>query len=432
MTEKPSSRGQDKYRKPSSNQSGESGKGTYKGTGKPFKRSGNASEGQSDRPAWERNKKSRTEGGESRSGSSDRREGAKPAWKKEGQHAKPGWTPRKDGDDSRPRKEGNDWKPRKEVEDRRPRKEGSDWKPRKDGEERRPRKEGADWKPRKEGSDWKPRKEGADWKPRKEGADWKHGKDKPAYKPKGTPPKAKTPSDGKIRLNKFIANSGVCSRREADMLITAGAVSVNGKIVNELGTKIDPSDVVVYDGQTLNAEKKVYVLLNKPKDYITTLDDPQGRKTVMELVNLPGKQRLFPVGRLDRNTTGLLLLTNDGELTKRLTHPRHGVRKLYHVVLDKPLTRSDMQKILTGVEIDEQQVVPDALEYAEGNEDKTQVGIELHSGQNRVVRRIFEAFDYKVEKLDRVIFAGLTKKDLPRGQWRYLSEKEVNFLKMIR
>lgn len=257
---------------------------------------------------------------------------------------------------------------------------------------------------------------------------------KKTYKPryKDAPRAPKAPSDGKIRLNKYIANSGVCSRREADLLIKAGVVTVNGKIVNELGTKINPTDVVVYDGNTLKAEKKIYVLLNKPKDFITTSDDPQGRKTVLDLVKNAGNQRLFPVGRLDRNTTGLLLLTNDGELTKKLTHPKHGARKIYHVFLDKPLTKADMEQVARGIIIDGEKVIPDALEYAGKENDKTQVGIELHSGQNRVVRRIFESLDYKVLKLDRVVFAGLTKKDLPRGHWRYLTEKELNFLRMIK
>lgn len=235
-----------------------------------------------------------------------------------------------------------------------------------------------------------------------------------------------------IRLNKYIANSGVCSRREADVLITTGVIKVNGKIVTELGTKISPVDVVLYNGEKLKAEKKVYVLLNKPKDTITTATDPQGRRTVIDLVKLNGNQRVFPVGRLDRNTTGLLLLTNDGELAKKLTHPGHGVKKLYHAQLDKSLTRADMAAILQGVVIDEEKVVPDAIEYTGKNNDKTQIGIELHSGQNRVVRRLFEHFGYKVLKLDRVMFAGLTKKDLQRGKWRYLAEKEIAFLMMIR
>lgn len=253
---------------------------------------------------------------------------------------------------------------------------------------------------------------------------------KPRYK--DAPASPRSSADGKIRLNKFIANSGVCSRREADMLIKAGVVTVNGKIIDELGTKINPGDVVVYDGNKLTAEKKVYVLLNKPKDFITTSDDPQGRKTVMDLVKNAGDQRLYPVGRLDRNTTGLLLMTNDGELAKKLTHPKYGARKIYHVFLDKPLTRSDMQKVAEGIMIDGEKITPDAVEYAGKNDDKSQVGIELHSGQNRVVRRIFESLDYKVLKLDRVVFAGLTKKDLPRGHWRYLTEKELNFLRMIK
>jgi 23S rRNA pseudouridine2605 synthase len=232
-----------------------------------------------------------------------------------------------------------------------------------------------------------------------------------------------------IRLNKYIANSGVCSRREADILITAGAVTVNGKIVTTLGTKVSKDDAIVYGGEKLTAEKKVYVLLNKPKDFITTSDDPQGRKTVMELVKNAGEERLFPVGRLDRNTTGLLLLTNDGDLTKKLTHPRHGIKKLYHVVLDKPLTKADMATIAAGIEIEGEKITPDDLAYS--SEDKTHVGIEIHSGQNRVVRRIFESLDYQVEKLDRVLFAGLTKKDLPRGHWRYLDEQEIKYLKML-
>ncbi len=247
-----------------------------------------------------------------------------------------------------------------------------------------------------------------------------------------SPDKAVAGGADLVRLNKFIANSGVCSRREADLLITAGSISVNGKIVTELGTKITPADVVEYNGEKLKTEKKVYVLLNKPKDYITTVVDPHGRKTVMDLLKGVGDQRIFPVGRLDRNTTGLLILTNDGELTKRLTHPKHGVRKLYHAQLDKPLTKADMEAITEGVELEGEKVVPDEVAYSGKDGDKTQVGIELHSGQNRVVRRIFEAFDYKVMRLDRVVFAGLTKKDLPRGHWRYLTEKEVSFLMMIR
>jgi 23S rRNA pseudouridine2605 synthase len=238
------------------------------------------------------------------------------------------------------------------------------------------------------------------------------------------------PSDGTIRLNKYIANAGVCSRREADVLISSGSIKVNGKIVTELGTKIQPEDVVLYGDQRLVNEKKIYLLLNKPKDYITTVDDPQERKTVLHLVQSACRERVYPVGRLDRNTTGLLLLTNDGEMTKRLTHPSHNVQKLYHAQLDKALTKADMASIMEGVRIDDQLVVPDELAYVSGSENRKEVGIAIHSGQNRVVRRIFEEFGYRVERLDRVSFAGLTKKDLPRGKWRFLTEKEVSFLKM--
>ncbi len=237
-------------------------------------------------------------------------------------------------------------------------------------------------------------------------------------------------ADAGMRLNKFIANAGVCSRREADELIQNGAIKVNGVIVTELGTKVQPDDKVFFGKQKLTGEKKIYVLLNKPKDYITTADDPQNRKTVVQLLGNAFRERLYPVGRLDRNTTGLLLLTNDGELTKKLTHPAHGVRKLYHVHLDKNLSKPDMLRIAEGVRLGGETVVPDRIEYANPG-DKKEVGIELHSGQNRVVRRIFEQMGYKVTKLDRAMFAGLTKKNLPRGKWRQLTEKEVAFLKII-
>lgn len=215
------------------------------------------------------------------------------------------------------------------------------------------------------------------------------------------------------------------------MLIKNGAITVNGEIVTEMGIKVKPGDVVMYGTQRLINEKKVYILLNKPKDYITTSDDPQDRKTVLELIRNAGRERVYPVGRLDRNTTGLLLLTNDGELAKKLTHPRHGVRKLYHVHLDQAVTKADLEQIAKGVKIEDNLVVPDAVSYIDKAETKKEVGIELHSGQNRVVRRLFEQFGYKVTKLDRVVFAGLTKKDLPRGKWRFLTEKEVNYLRML-
>jgi len=234
-----------------------------------------------------------------------------------------------------------------------------------------------------------------------------------------------------IRLNKFIANSGVCSRREADNLIQTGAVMVNGQIVAELGARINPTDKVQIGGQTLTTEKPQYVLLNKPKGFITTTDDPMDRKTVMALIENACKERVYPVGRLDRNTTGLLLFTNDGEVAKKLTHPRHELKKIYHVYLDKPLTKSDMIKISEGVNLEDGFIKPDQISYVGSGVDKHDIGIELHSGKNRVVRRIFESLDYKVEKLDRVFFAGLNKKDLPRGKWRLLTKEEINFLKML-
>ncbi len=230
-----------------------------------------------------------------------------------------------------------------------------------------------------------------------------------------------------IRLNKFLANSGVCSRREADDFIQAGVVRVNGQIVTELGTKVMRTDSVLFHDQLITPEKKVYVLLNKPKDTVTTSDDPQNRKTVMDLVKDCCRERIYPVGRLDRNTTGVLLLTNDGELASKLTHPKYLKKKVYHVHLDKNVSVEDMHKILDGIELEDGPVKADAIEYAD-EKDKKQVGIEIHSGRNRTVRRIFEHLGYKVVKLDRVYFAGLTKKNVRRGDWRFLTEAEVNML----
>jgi 23S rRNA pseudouridine2605 synthase len=238
-------------------------------------------------------------------------------------------------------------------------------------------------------------------------------------------------ADGLIRLNKYIANAGICSRREADKLIESGVISVNGKVVTELGFKISAEDVINFGGQTLKKEKMVYILLNKPKDYITTLDDPEGRKTVLELIRNAGRERVYPVGRLDRNTTGLLLLTNDGDLTKKLTHPRYGVRKIYHVTLDKALTRTDLQKAADGIELEDGIIKADEISYVGDGKEKTEIGIQLHSGRNRIVRRMFEHMGYEVVKLDRVYFAGLTKKDLPRGRWRILTPMEISMLKMV-
>ncbi len=232
-----------------------------------------------------------------------------------------------------------------------------------------------------------------------------------------------------IRLNKFLANAGVCSRREADEFITAGVVSVNGEVITELGTKIKRTDEVKFHDQPVSIERKAYVLLNKPKDCVTTSDDPQERKTVMDFVKGACKERIYPVGRLDRNTTGVLLLTNDGDLASKLTHPKYLKKKIYHVYCDKNVAKGDLDQIAAGVTLDDGEIHADAISYA-SETDKSQVGIEIHSGKNRIVRRIFESLGYKVIKLDRVYFAGLTKKGLRRGDWRYLTEQEVNMLRM--
>ena len=232
-----------------------------------------------------------------------------------------------------------------------------------------------------------------------------------------------------LRLNKFLANAGICSRREADEFIQAGVVTVNGEVVTELGTKILRTDEVKFHDQPVKIEKKVYVLLNKPKDYVTTSDDPQQRKTVMDLVKNACPERIYPVGRLDRNTTGVLLLTNDGDLASKLTHPKYLKKKIYHVFLDKNVTAHDLQQIADGIQLEDGEIKADDVQYASPT-DKKQVGIEIHSGKNRIVRRIFESLGYRVQKLDRVQFAGLTKKNLKRGDWRYLTEEEVDRLRM--
>ncbi|MFS2187677.1 pseudouridine synthase [Mucilaginibacter sp. Mucisp84] len=244
-------------------------------------------------------------------------------------------------------------------------------------------------------------------------------------------PAKKSEDDGLIRLNRYISNAGICSRRKADELITAGVVSVNGEVVTELGTKVDPfKDTIKYNGETLKREKMVYVLLNKPKDYITTTDDPQERRTVMHLVEKASRERIYPVGRLDRNTTGLLLMTNDGDLADKLSHPRNSITKLYQVELSKSLTQGDLNKLTFGLELEDGVIKPDAVSYVAGG-SKREVGIQIHSGKNRIVRRMFEHLGYEVVKLDRVVYANLTKKDLPRGRWRYLDEKEVIQLKHL-
>jgi 23S rRNA pseudouridine2605 synthase len=247
------------------------------------------------------------------------------------------------------------------------------------------------------------------------------GKEKPG-------PKIREGGYEKIRLNRFIAHSGICSRREADELISNGSIMVNGKVVTDLGTQVSSEDDIRYKNKKLGAEKKVYILMNKPRGYVTTVEDPHADQTVLDLIGNACAERVYPVGRLDKSTTGVLLLTNDGDLTVKLTHPRYQRKKIYHVFLDRAVTRNDLTLLTKGVEIDGELIIADAVSYAD-TEDKTQIGIEIHSGQNRIVRRIFEKLGYKVKKLDRVYFAGLTKKNLPRGKWRFLNDKEINMLK---
>lgn len=256
--------------------------------------------------------------------------------------------------------------------------------------------------------------------------DWKKNQESRGYQ-KGSGKKKST--DDLVRLNKYIAVSGVCSRREADQLITAGLISVNGKTITELGTKVKPDDDVRYNGERLRNERKVYLLLNKPKDYVTTTDDPKERRTVMLLIKNACKERIYPVGRLDRNTTGVLLFTNDGEMAKKLTHPGHNKKKIYHIFLEKSFSAADMKKLAEGINLDDGFIQPDAISYV-SSEHKREIGLEVHSGRNRIVRRMFESLGYRVSKLDRVYFAGLTKKNLPKGKWRFLTEKEINRLKM--
>lgn len=232
-----------------------------------------------------------------------------------------------------------------------------------------------------------------------------------------------------VRLNRYLANAGVCSRREADKYIESGCVRVNGKVVSELGVKVSLSDDVRFNGQSLNPQRKVYLLLNKPKGFVTTTDDPQERKTVMDLVDKACSERIYPVGRLDKETSGVLLFTNDGDLSKKLTHPSHQKKKIYHVFLDKPLSKNHLLEIAHGIELEDGLIAADSINFA-NEEDKREVGIEIHSGRNRIVRRIFAHFGYEVKKLDRVYFAGLTKKNLPRGRWRFLTQTEINQLKM--
>lgn len=235
--------------------------------------------------------------------------------------------------------------------------------------------------------------------------------------------------DESVRLNKYIAASGICSRREADQLIQTGLVSVNGKIITEMGVKVNPQDVVRYNNEKIKSERLVYILINKPKDFITTVKDPYAKRTVLDLTRNACRERIYPVGRLDKNTTGVLLLTNDGKLTKALTHPSYNKAKIYQVTLDKSLSKDHFRQILDGIELEDGKIQADALSYTDVT-DKKRIGIEIHSGRNRIVRRIFEHFGYRIRKLDRVYFAGLTKKGLTRGKWRFLTEQEITMLKM--
>ena len=321
-------------------------------------------------------------------------------------------------DDERPRRRfhDDDEKPRRRFHD-------DDEKPRRrfhDDDERPRRRSHDDEKPR--GRRFNDRDREEEEAPRRGRKGYVREKDPMYDRPAAT---------GEIRLNKYLADCGVCSRREADDLIKAGCVTVNGEVITTMGFKVKTNDKVVYGGQTLNREKLRYILLNKPKGFITTADDPEGRETVMELVKGACNERLFPVGRLDKNTTGLLLLTNDGELAKKLTHPSSEVTKLYHVILSKPLTKNDMLRIAEGIELDDGFIAADTIAYDEDDDSKKSIGIELHSGRNRIVRRIFEHLGYEIIKLDRVMFAGLDKYKLPRGDWRFLTDQEVAMLKKL-
>ena len=288
---------------------------------------------------------------------------------------------------------------------------------------------GGGYQSRQQGSYGRPQQGGYGRRPQQGGYGRPQQQAIPSYKQPVEYKEIAYDPDELVRLNKFLANAGVCSRREADEFIQAGVVSVNGEVVTELGTKVKRSDEIKFHDQPVNVEKKVYVLLNKPKDYVTTSDDPQARKTVMDLVKGACKERIYPVGRLDRNTTGVLLLTNDGDLASKLTHPKFLKKKVYHVYCDKNVTSHDLEQIAAGITLDDGEIHADAISYA-SETDKKQVGIEIHSGKNRIVRRIFESLGYRVTKLDRVLFAGLTKKNLRRGDWRFLTEQEVNMLRM--
>ena len=439
---------------------------------KPFNRDGGDFKPRFNREEGDRKPFNREEG--DRKPRFNREEGDRKPFNRDGGDFKPRFN--RDGDDRKPfNREEGDRKPRfnREEGDRKPfNRDGSDFKPRfnRDGDDRKPRfdRDGDDRKPRfdRDGDDRKPRfgkdrdeKKGRRLGRQEEAENGRFSREQtmdsrerrvgkfekaPTYNldalrekmPAGKKKAAareeggkKTVDDGTVRLNRYIANAGICSRREADELIASGDISVNGKVVTEMGYKVKPNDKVKFGTKNLNPEKTVYILLNKPKDYITTTDDPEERRTVMELVADAGPFRLYPVGRLDRNTTGLLLLTNDGELAEKLTHPSNNVRKIYQAELDKPLTEEHFEAIRNGIELEDGLIKPDDLGIV--TPDAQVIGIEIHSGRNRIVRRIFEHFGYEVTKLDRTTYASLTKKELPRGKWRFLEPKEVVKLKFF-
>ncbi len=336
--------------------------------------------------------------------------------------------PRRRFDDDRPRERRfhDDDRPRRKFDDDRPRERRfhDDDRPRRRFDDDRPRERRFhdDDRPRRRFDDDHPRRRFGDDEPHRGRKGYVREKDPMYDRPKAT---------GEIRLNKYLADCGICSRREADDLIKAGCVTVNDEVITTMGFKVKTEDKVVYGGQTLNREKLRYILLNKPKGYITTSDDPYERDTVMELVKNACTERVFPVGRLDKQTTGLLLFTNDGDLAKKLTHPSSEIPKLYHVILDKPLTKNDILRISEGIELDDGPIAADSIAYDQDDDSKKSIGIELHSGRNRIVRRIFEHLGYEVTKLDRVMFAGLDKYKLPRGEWRFLTDLEVVNLKKL-
>ena len=361
-------------------------------------------------------------------------------WKKEGDSERKPWSNDRDGD-RKPRSRDSESERKPNDTERKPwNKEGDSdrklWSKDRDND-RKPRSRDSEserkpWKSR-EGEDstrkpWDRKSDDSRGKDGYEKRESRFNKDKSSS---GKTYKSNIDEDGSVRLNKYIANAGVCSRREADTMILAGAIKVNGITVTELGTKVGPDDKVQIGDETLNPQKKVYLLLNKPKGYITTVEDPEDRNTVMMLIKDACRERVYPVGRLDRNTTGLLLMTNDGEMAKKLTHPSHKVRKIYQVEVNKTFAKSDMIRLTEGIELEDGLMAVDEIAYTGKSEDKKVLGVVIHSGKNRIVRRLFEALDYEVTKLDRVAFANLTKKDLPRGRYRFLTEAEINLLKMI-